>query len=412
VKILPLVLVIEDDEVMNALLCRFLRAEYTTEPAFNGEEGLTKALALRPDLILSDMMMPLKTGEELVEAVRSHRQLDSTPIVLLTANTDPALRARMLRAGAQDYVFKPVGAEELRARIANLVGAKRAREVLQRELDSQTPNLELLAQELASQKRKLAAALESAGVARDLAERANLLKSTFLSLISHELRTPLTSLLLHVQTLLRYQNLPAQHGRKCLKNIGVATRRLNDLIDALLEHAGIASGRLDVALEWLDLRALAAAVVDDQRARAQEKGLEVRLAPSPALPLLRSDARLLRLIITNLADNAIKFTGRGSVEISVSAGPAWQSFRIRDTGPGISPQDRQRIFEPFEHLEDIHHKHLPGVGLGLALVRQLVIALGGEVTVESEPGGGSMFEVKLPWHSQSHAPAEAAPAAG
>jgi signal transduction histidine kinase len=393
----PLVLVVEDDEDMNDLLCRVLeRAGYATNPAFNGEEGLAKALVLRPDLILSDMVMPLKTGEELVEAVRDQRELHSTPIVLLTANTDGVLRARMLRAGAQDYVSKPFVVEELVARIANLVSAKRARDVLQQELDSQTPNLELLARELGSQKRELAAALDAARVARDMAERASQLKSAFLSLVSHELQTPIASLALQVQALLRFRDLPVERERQCLKSIGIANKRLAELVEGLLENARIASAGPGVSLEWLDLVALTAAVVEELQPQARDKGLELHFASPQAQLFLRSDARLLRLIVTHLAANAIKFTEHGSVAISVSAAEECRYLKVTDTGPGISLQDRERIFEPFEHLEDIRHKHLPGVGLGLSLVRELAIALGGEVSVESEPGGGSTFAVRLP----------------
>ena len=391
-----LVLVVEDDVAMNKVLCHYLQPKYRTESAFDGEVGLAKALALQPDLILSDMRMPLKTGDQLVRAVRERRELDSTPIVLLSADDDRSLRAMVLREGAQDYVSKPFEPEELLARLANLLGAKRARDVLQAELDSQVPNLELLARELSLQKRQLAGALEAMRAARDLAERASELKDRFLSLVSHELRTPITALLLQIQLLLRHPHLPQQEGHQHLKTMNATTKRLASLIGGLLEYAGIAGGPLEIKLERIELRTLLAEVVESLRPQAQRKGLALRLGPPAVLPLFESDARLLRLVLDNLVSNAIKFTEHGAVDISVASAGSSLIVRITDTGPGILPEDRLRIFEPFEQLAALQEKHLPGLGLGLALVHQLVTALGGEVKVESEPGCGSTFELTLP----------------
>jgi len=392
----PLVLVVEDEPQMSSLICRCLEREYRTYPAFDGEEGLEKALTLRPDLILSDMQMPLGSGGDLIRAVRQRPELDSTPMVFLTSNADPELRARMLRQGAQDYVTKPFAAGELLARVANLVSAKRARDILQQALASDAPALEALARELAAQKRELATALESSRVARDLAERASRLKSNFLSLVSHELRTPIASVLLQIQTLLRFPDLPRQEERNSLGKMGATAKHLADLIESLLDYAGIASGRLEVKIEWLDLRLLAAEVVEDRRPLAEQKKLELRLTSSPELPLLQSDARLLRLVLNNLASNAIKFTEHGVVEVALGFKNQVHSLSVKDTGPGIPPQDRRRIFEPFEHLAPINHKHFRGVGLGLSIVRDLIAALGGDITLESELGCGSTFEVTLP----------------
>jgi signal transduction histidine kinase len=342
------------------------------------------------------MQMPLGSGGDLIRAVRQRPELDSTPMVFLTSNADPELRARMLRQGAQDYVTKPFAAGELLARVANLVSAKRARDILQQALASDAPALEALARELAAQKRELATALESSRVARDLAERASRLKSNFLSLVSHELRTPIASVLLQIQTLLRFPDLPRQEERNSLGKMGATAKHLADLIESLLDYAGIASGRLEVKIEWLDLRLLAAEVVEDRRPLAEQKKLELRLTSSPELPLLQSDARLLRLVLNNLASNAIKFTEHGVVEVALGFKNQVHSLSVKDTGPGIPPQDRRRIFEPFEHLAPINHKHFRGVGLGLSIVRDLIAALGGDITLESELGCGSTFEVTLP----------------
>jgi signal transduction histidine kinase len=121
---LPLVLVIEDNPDMNRFIRDSLAGEYRVESATDGRDGLAKALALRPDLVLSDVMMPELSGEELVVAVRSRPEMDLVPIVLLTAKADDQLRIDLLRKGANDYVMKPFSLEEIRARVGRLVAGK------------------------------------------------------------------------------------------------------------------------------------------------------------------------------------------------------------------------------------------------------------------------------------------------
>jgi PAS domain S-box-containing protein len=130
----PLVLVIEDNREMNRFICHGLGSEFRTLSAFDGREGLRQALLVKPDVILTDVMMPELGGEAVVRAVREHQELDLTPIVLLTAKADEGLRVRLLRQGAQDYLTKPFPTEELVVRIRNLASIKRSREkVLQAE---------------------------------------------------------------------------------------------------------------------------------------------------------------------------------------------------------------------------------------------------------------------------------------
>jgi len=153
--LLPLVLVVEDNLEMNRFISDTLAAEYRVVTAFNGQEGLEKAIALNPDLILSDVMMPKLSGEQLVQHIRKYPELDTTPIILLTAKANEALQVQMLRQGAQDYLTKPFSMEELRSRVSNLIAMKCAREILQQALSSQNQNLTTLANEVAYRKHEL-----------------------------------------------------------------------------------------------------------------------------------------------------------------------------------------------------------------------------------------------------------------
>ena len=111
---------------------------------------------------------------------------------------------------------------------------------------------------------------------------------------------------------------------------------------------------------------------------------------------MRSDPKLVRLILTNLVANAIKYTDAGSITVDVAAGAAFDRVSVRDTGRGIPEQDQRRIFEAFTQLEPMHHHHLPGVGLGLALVKEMSDSLGARIELRSRVGEGSTFTFSLP----------------
>ncbi|MBD3561573.1 PAS domain S-box protein, partial [Planktothrix sp. FACHB-1355] len=170
----PRVLVVEDNPEMNRFIADTLASDYNIVTALNGQEGLELALKLHPDAILSDVMMPQMTGDRMVRQIRLHRELNAVPIVLLTAKADDDLRVQMLREGVQDYLMKPFSSEELKARVANQIAMKRAKEILQQELGSATENLALLAEEVRIRQRELqttlAALQESEERFRQLAE--------------------------------------------------------------------------------------------------------------------------------------------------------------------------------------------------------------------------------------------------
>lgn len=139
------VLVVEDNPDMNQFIAETLSADYKVEVAFNGREGLQKAVELKPDLILTDIMMPEVSGDQMVAEIRQHPELENIPIILLTAKTDNELRISLLSHGAQDFVLKPFFSEELLARVRNLIVIKRAIEILQKDLALQFNDLENIA---------------------------------------------------------------------------------------------------------------------------------------------------------------------------------------------------------------------------------------------------------------------------
>jgi PAS domain S-box-containing protein len=224
-------------------------------------------------------------------------------------------------------------------------------------------------------------------------------RDQFLSVASHELRTPITSLQLHLQALLR----PGAPGRPpplvekaIAERLRVADRlagRLNALVDELLDVARIRGGKLDLALEPVDLAQVARDVVARLRedlARAQSEAV-VR-AEAPVMG--HWDRLRLEQVMTNLLTNAMKYGKGKPIEIVVERADATARLSVRDNGIGIAPEDRQRIFEAFERAAS--PRAYGGLGLGLYIVRQIVRAHGGSIEVESRPGEGATFKVALP----------------
>jgi signal transduction histidine kinase len=393
----PSVLVVEDTPDLRHFVARTLGQEFRVELAQDGEEGLRKAEALRPDVLVTDIMMPRMSGDVLLREVRARAELEAIPVLVLSARADDALRVRLLSSGAQDYLVKPFLGAELTARVRNLATLKRTRDALQNELKTYSGDLEALARELALRKRQLEAALEAAGAARDQAQKASEFKSTLLRLISHELRTPLSVVQLNLHLLERERDALSARHQGLLEKLTRGASRLQHLMETILEYTRLEAGRMELTLSEVELATFAREVVEAYRPEAQRKllTLELRLPPQPVL--VRTDARLLQLVLLHLVSNAVKYTEQGSVEVAVEALPDACQLAVRDTGRGIAPKDRERIFEPFEQLEDVQRKGAPGLGLGLVIVKQLVERLGARLSVASELGQGSAFVVTLPF---------------
>jgi signal transduction histidine kinase len=389
------VLVVEDQPEMRALVAEALGAAFHVVSASDGAEALQVAEALRPDLVVTDVMMPRLDGERLVSELRARAALRDLPVIVLTARADEALRATLLQGGASDYVVKPFRAEELRARAANAVAMKRSRDALAGALERPEGDVEAMARELVRRKRELELVAETARVAREQAENASRVKSSFLGMLSHELRTPLAAMQLSITALKAdREGTLGERQRGQLARLERAAARLLGLIEALLEYTRVEAGKMVVQPREVNLAELAAEVVEESLPEAQRKLLALELAPAPPLPLARTDPRLVRLVLVNLVVNAIKYTEQGRVGVAVSHDGRAHVLEVSDTGPGIPPADRMRIFEPFQQLG--RPGVAQGVGLGLSLVKGVSEALGGELSVDSEVGCGSVFRLRLP----------------
>ncbi|HET6148939.1 MAG TPA: hybrid sensor histidine kinase/response regulator [Polyangia bacterium] len=389
-------LAIDDEPRILRLMNAVLAGSYDLTVAGDGEQGLRLALSGKPDLILTDFNMPKMTGQELLRRLRQEPSLEDVPVIVLTGHEDDQLRVDLLRNGAQDFLVKPFSVEELRVRIANLLRVKQARELLQEELQSRERDIGALVAEVAARRAALQAALETAQVARDQAEKASHAKTTFLALVSHELRTPLAVLRLTVDRLRDRTIGPGGGGAPSeVQRMEAALDRLKSIVDGVIDYTTIQSGRLDPRPERTDLAALVATLRLTFELQIEAKGLRLDIDIADKARFVTVDPRILRLILSNLIGNAIKYTDQGFLQLRAHI-DGGLVLTVRDSGRGIDPLDAQRIFEPFEHGERIENKTTPGVGMGLTVVRDLAAALGGRVTLMSEKGIGSTFTVVLP----------------
>jgi signal transduction histidine kinase len=251
--------------------------------------------------------------------------------------------------------------------------------------------------------RDLGAALrQNAGLLRELERKSRDLeatsrhKSEFLATMSHELRTPLNAII-GFSEVLRERMVGELNERQAeyLEDIHVSGRHLLALIDDILDIAKVEAGRTDHVLEDVDVGECLETGLMMVRERAMRGEVRLALDVDPGVAPVRADGRRLRQIVFNLLSNAVRFTPPGGlVEVSAGATDGEVRVAVRDTGPGIAQEDRERIFESFHQAGDADRRD--GTGLGLALSRAFAELHGGRLWVESRPGEGSTFVLALP----------------
>ncbi len=235
-------------------------------------------------------------------------------------------------------------------------------------------------------------------------ERVNRMRQDFVANVSHELRTPLTSLRGYAETLLDGGLEDVQHREEFVRVIRDQAVRLNALIDDLLSLSDLERAGASLRVEWFDLRELVERDVAMLRPRAERAGLALRIIPGGPVRVSADPARIEQ-VVANLLDNAIKYTERGVVTVSLGNedGLAW--CEVADTGPGVPREDLPRIFERFYRVDKARSREKSGTGLGLSIVKHIVALHGGTVAVDSRHGRGSTFRFELPVGVGSGAPA-------
>jgi CheY-like chemotaxis protein len=354
----PSVLVVDDIPDNVALLALELQDRgYKVISASDGPSALELAASTPPDVILLDVMMPGMDGIEVCKRLKANPLTEPIPVLLISARIHDQDVLRGLDNGAQDYITKPFNGAIVAARVQAAVNTKHLR-----------------------------AAAETLGRA----------KTDFLASMSHEIRTPMNAILGLTELTLKSALEPQQRGN--LEIIKEAARDLLALIDDILDLSKAEGGMLELDQMVFNLHDQLEGVMRLLAPKARIKGLEFHLHIAPEIPeRLVGDSRRLRQVLMNLAGNALKFTERGEVVISVDQ-VARESrrlvlrFRVTDTGIGVPADKRETIFKPFVQADRSTARRYGGTGLGLSISSRLVKLMDGEIRALAGQEGGSIFE--------------------
>lgn len=389
--------------------------------AHSGTEALRHLLHQEFALILMDVQMPGMDGFETASLIKEREKTRHIPIIFITAiSKEQHYVFQGYSTGAVDYISKPFDPNILRAKAAVFIelwqrheDAKKQAE-LQRRAERSEREKELAEREREMVQRHLEAAQE----ARVSAEKANRAKSEFIASVSHELRTPLNAILGFSKLLQNPRVGPLNDDQTAyLDDVVQSAEHLLQLINDLLDLSKIEAGKMTLQLEEMSLAALleGSLVVVREKAAAHGQSLSVEISEGArVLPPILGDAVKLKQVLFNLLSNAVKFTPEGgsitiTAEIREENSPALRSGKelvitVADTGIGIAPENRARIFQAFEQVDSSYTRLHQGTGLGLPLTRRIVELHGGRLWLESEVGRGSSFSFSLPVSPGTPAP--------
>ena len=333
-----------------------------------------------------------RVSESLAVAVRASR--DRTRLEDLLQETQR--QSEELQAQQEEL---RVNNEELEEQSRVLKESQAQLEAQQAELEQTNAQLSEQTTQLENQRDELEHSQAALNERAAELERANQYKSEFLANMSHELRTPLNSALILAKLLADNKggNLTTEQV-KFAQTISSAGNDLLTLINDILDLSKIEAGQVEIVTESVSVARTVDSLASTLRPIAEEKGLAFITEVQPGTPeRLETDAQRLGQIIKNLLSNALKFTDRGQVSLTVRGDAEGHVvFAVQDTGIGIAPQQQGIIFEAFRQADGSTHRKYGGTGLGLSISRDLARLLGGDITVQSTPGQGSVFTLTLP----------------
>jgi signal transduction histidine kinase len=363
-----LVLVVDDNADMREHLIGILAPNHRIETAANGFDGLGKIVELLPDLVISDVMMPVMNGEDMARRMLEDPRIRDIPLLMLTAKMDDDLKLSMLREGVRDYLAKPFSADELAAKAGRLIAERRR-------------------------------ILADNAVMIDRLTKSNADLERFAYATAHDLKSPLRSVhnlagWIEEDSADRLEAESMGHLRRMRGQV----RRMEKLLDDMLEYSIIGHGGRVPERQQVDAETL---VRDAIELVAAPEDFDIRLGEG--LAAVTVERMPLQQIFVNLIQNAVLHHGgdHGRIEINVDEADTDFVFSVRDDGQGIAAEFHGAIFEMFQSLRPRFSDG--GSGMGLAIARKHATSNDGDITVESSPGEGACFRVMWPKKTVSEA---------
>ncbi|MGI8905256.1 MAG: hybrid sensor histidine kinase/response regulator [Candidatus Sumerlaeaceae bacterium] len=361
------ILIVDDVEANRMLLADSMFAlGHDPQTAENGRVALEQMRSNPPDLVLLDILMPVMDGYTTLQHIRADEKLRHLPVVVISAVDELETVVRCIAAGADDYLVKPFNATLLKARISASLDRKRLHD-------------------------------EEAAARREL-EEANALKDKFLQIANHDIRNPLTVLNACLYSL-RKESAGDGDARlmEMIATMERAASRIGNIVNDFLDFREISEGRCKLELGSVDLNELVGAIVEESQQYAARKNIGLQFDPMAELPECHADYNRTVQITANYVSNAIKFTPHGeSVAVRTLQKDGKVRTEVQDSGPGVSVEERSRLFQEFARLSNRPTGDEKSTGLGLSIVKQLAEMQGGSVGAEFPPHGGSIFWFELP----------------
>lgn len=334
-------------------------------PASSGVQALQRLAVRRPDLILLDLLMPEMDGFEVCRRIRENPDWAEIPIIFLSSADDKGLVVRALESGGVDYITKPFNQAEMVTRVRTHLALKQARDEL-----------------------------------KQLAED----RDELLGILAHDLKNHLGGIDMSAQLLRdRTEAMTDPKLRLMAENISLSSSQMLTFVKEFLANASADHG-LTLKTESVNLSDAAARAVQQHQGAAKHKQLLLEVVLPPNGSLVQADGAALNQVLDNLLSNAIKFSAPGKqIRLTVCPpGFRYVECQVQDEGPGFSENDKLRMFRRYGRLSARPTGGEPSTGLGLSIVKKLILAMQGELACESTPGSGATFAFRLPRARLAH----------